>query len=259
MKIFYIGDIYGAIGRDMVNEYLPKLVQEEEIDLVIANGENATHGKGLSWRHYQELVISGVQVFTMGNHTYDHKEIFDYIDEVDNLVVPYNRPPVLPGQGSILVKVKGKKVRITNCLGVVFMDNRNSNPFDRIDEYLNMESDIHIIDFHGEATSEKIAMAYYVKEKAQLLVGTHTHVQTADERIIDQKIAFISDLGMTGPYLSSLGCDLSTTIKRMQGYNQRLVPAVTSGQLAGVVVEFDDRNNLPIRIKRILINDDHPY
>lgn len=259
MKILLIGDIYGSTGRDMIDKYLHRLVKDKAVDFVIANGENVTHGHGLSYKHYQELIFNGINAFTMGNHTYDNQEIFDYIDDVNNLIVPFNRPKVLPGLGSQLFSVKGKRIRITNCLGVTFMDSRYSNPFEQIDKYLDMESDIHIIDFHGEATSEKIAMAYYVRDKAQILVGTHTHVQTADERIIDEKIAFISDLGMTGPYLSSLGCDLDSAVLRMQGHNKRLVPANTSGQFAGVLVEIDDKTNLPIQIERVLINDDHKY
>ncbi|MGN1182929.1 MAG: YmdB family metallophosphoesterase, partial [Faecalibacillus sp.] len=137
-------------------------------------------------------------------------------------------------------------------------DSRYANPFDEIDHYLNLQQDIHIIDIHGEATSEKIALAYYCKDKAQAMLGTHTHVQTADERIIDQKIAFISDAGMTGPYLSSLGCDLDSVILRMRGLNSKFLISDNSGQFAGVIIEFDEAN-LPVSIERVLINDDHPY
>lgn len=138
------------------------------------------------------------------------------------------------------------------------MDNRYSNPFDQIDDYLNLEQDIHIIDIHAEATSEKIGLAYYCKDKVQAVLGTHTHVQTADERIIDGQVAFISDAGMTGPYLSSLGCDLDSVITRMRGLSSKFLISENSGQFAGVVIEFNDKHQ-PISIERVLINDDHPY
>ena len=157
-----------------------------------------------------------------------------------------------------MINVKGTKIRVTNALGCVFMDNRYSNPFDQIDDYLNLEQDIHIIDIHAEATSEKIGLAYYCRDKVQAVLGTHTHVQTADERIIDGKVAFISDAGMTGPYLSSLGCDLDSVIARMRGLSSKFLISENSGQLAGVVMEFNEQHQ-PISIERILINEDHPY
>ena len=138
------------------------------------------------------------------------------------------------------------------------MDNCYQNPFDHIDDYLNLEQDIHIIDIHAEATSEKIGLAYYCKDKVQAVLGTHTHVQTADERIIDKKVAFISDVGMTGPYLSSLGCDLDSVITRMRGLSSKFLISENSGQFAGVVIEFNDKHQ-PISIERVLINDDHLY
>lgn len=258
MKILFIGDVVGETGRDMIEDYLHRIKQKENIDFVIVNGENISHGKGMLRKHYDFLMFQGVDCVTMGNHTFDKKDIYDYIEEVDNIVVPFNQPKVLPGVGSRLFDVNGKKVRVTNCLGCVFMDSRYSNPFDEIDKHLDMECDIHIIDVHAEATSEKICLAYYCKDKASAVIGTHTHVQTADERIIDNKIAFISDAGMTGPYLSSLGCDLDKVVKRMQGYSQPFDLADTSGQLAGVIMEFNDDNN-PVSIKRVLINDDHEF
>ena len=129
---------------------------------------------------------------TMGNHTFDKKELFDFIDEADRLVVPYNQPKVLPGVFSRVFTVNGKTIRVTNVLGCVFMDSRYANPFDEIDQYLNLQQDIHIIDIHAEATSEKIALAYYCQDKVQAVLGTHTHVQTADERIINQKVWYYS-------------------------------------------------------------------
>ena len=258
MKVLFIGDVVGSVGRDMIEDYLYRIKKDYEIDFVIANVENATNGKGLNKKHYDFFVFQGVDCMTMGNHTFDKKELFDFIDEADRLVVPYNQPKTLPGISSRVFDVKGKKIRVTNVLGCVFMDSRYANPFDDIDQYLDLKQDIHIIDIHGEATSEKIALAYYCKEKVQAVLGTHTHVQTADERIIDGKVAFISDAGMTGPYLSSLGCDLDSVILRMRGLNSKFLISENSGQFAGVVIEFNDQNK-PVSIERVLINDDHHY
>ena len=177
---------------------------------------------------------------TMGNHTFDKKELYDYIDEADKLIVPINQPKVLPGVKSRVFDVLDKKVRVTNVLGVAFMDSRNSNPFDVIDDYLDLQQDIHIIDFHGETTSEKIAFA-----------------QTADEKIIDGKVAFISDVGMTGPYMSAIGCDLDAIVTRLRGLGAPFIVAKSSGQLSGVIITFEE--NRPVEIERILINQDHPY
>lgn len=257
MKILFIGDVFGSIGREMIEDYLHRIVRDNQIDFVIANVENASHGKGLLKKHYDELSFQGVQAMTMGNHTFDKKELYDYIDEADKLVVPINQPKSLPGIKSRVFDVSGKKVRVTNVLGAAFMDSRNANPFDVIDEYLDLPQDIHIIDFHGEATSEKIALAHYVKDKASAVLGTHTHVQTADEKIIDGKLAFISDVGMTGPYMSAIGCDLDSIVTRLKGFSAPFIVAKSSGQFSGVILTFD--GNKPVSIERVLINEDHLY
>ncbi len=258
MKILFIGDVFGEIGREMINDYLHRLVKDNQIDFVIANVENTSHGKGLLKRHYDELSFQGIQAMTMGNHTFDKKELYDYIDEADRLIVPINQPKILPGVKSRVFNVLNKKVRVTNVLGAAFMDSRNSNPFEMIDEYLELSQDIHIIDFHGETTSEKIAFAHYVKNQVNgAVLGTHTHVQTADEKIIDGKLAFISDVGMTGPYMSAIGCDLDAIVTRLRGVGAPFVVAKSSGQLSGVILTFVD--DIPVKIERVLINQDHPY
>ena len=176
MKVLFIGDIVGNVGRQMIEDYLYRIRKDYQIDFVIANVENATHGKGLNRKHYDFFTFEGVDCMTMGNHTFDKKELLDFIDEADRLVVPFNQPSILPGVHTRVFNVKGTKIRVTNALGCVFMDNRYSNPFDHIDDYLNLEQDIHIIDIHAEATSEKIGLAYYCKDKVQAVLGTHTHV-----------------------------------------------------------------------------------
>ena len=217
MKVLFIGDIVGNVGRQMIEDYLYRIRKDYQIDFVIANVENATHGKGLNRKHYDFFTFEGVDCMTMGNHTFDKKELLDFIDEADRLVVPFNQPSILPGVHTRVFNVKGTKIRVTNALGCVFMDNRYSNPFDHIDDYLNLEQDIHI-----------------------------------------KKVAFISDVGMTGPYLSSLGCDLDSVITRMRGLSSKFLISENSGQFAGVVIEFNDKHQ-PISIERVLINDDHLY
>lgn len=256
MKVLFIGDVFASVGRDMIEEYLYRIKQKHNVDFIIANVENASHGKGLLKRHYEFFVFQGINAMTMGNHTFDKKELFDYIDDADKLIVPCNQPKVLPGTKSRVFDCKGTKIRITSVLGNAFMDTRNGNPFEAIDEYLNLEQDIHIIDVHAEATSEKIAFCHYVKDSAQAVLGTHTHVQTSDEKIING-CAFISDVGMTGPYMSAIGCDLDSIVNRMLGHQQPFLVAESSGQLCGVVMEFE--NNKAKKIERILINQDHPF
>jgi conserved hypothetical protein TIGR00282 len=258
MKILFIGDVMSSIGRDMIEDYLYRIKERYKIDFVIANVENATHGKGLIKKHYDFFTFQGVDAMTMGNHTFAKKELFDYIDEADRMVVPINQSKFLPGIGSRVFDVNGCKIRVTSVLGLAFMDNRTTNPIEVIDSYLEMENDIHIIDYHGEATSEKIAFAYYVKDKASAVLGTHTHVQTADEKIIDNKCAFISDVGMTGPYMSAIGCDFDSIITRMKGFSSPFTIADSTGQLSAVVISFD-QNYRPIDIERILINEDHTF
>lgn len=258
MKILFIGDIFGQTGRDMIENYLYRIVKDKQIDFVIANVENTSHGKGLLKKHYDYLSFQGIQAMTMGNHTFDKRELYDYIDEADKLIVPINQPKVLPGVKSRVFNVLNYQVRVTNVLGVAFMDSRNSNPFEMIDDYLDLKQDIHIIDFHGETTSEKIAFAHYVKNHVNgAVLGTHTHVQTADEKIIDNKVAFISDVGMTGPYMSAIGCDLDAIVTRLRGFGAPFVVADSSGQLSGVIITFE--NKQPVKIERVLINQDHPY
>lgn len=258
MKVLFIGDVVSSIGRDMIEDYLYCIKKEYEIDFVIANVENATHGKGLIKKHYDFFKFQGIDAMTMGNHTFDKKELFDYIDEADRLVVPLNQSKYLPGVGSRLFNVNGCKIRVTNVLGLAFMDNRTTNPLEMVDSYLELESDIHIIDYHGEATSEKIAFAYYVKDKASAVLGTHTHVQTADEKILDGTCAFISDVGMTGPYMSAIGCDLDSIITRMKGFSSPFKVAESTGQLSAVILTFDKLHQ-PIHIERLLINQDHKF
>lgn len=259
MNILFIGDVFSSIGRDMVEKYLPRLKNKYNIDFVIANVENATHGKGLSKKHYEFFLFEGISLMTMGNHTYSKKEIFDYIDEADRLIVPLNQPRALPGVGSRIIHFKGKKIRVTNLLGLTFMDGKSQNPFEVMDDLLKEdESDIHIVDFHAEATSEKIALGYYLDGRVSAVLGTHTHVTTADEKILPKGTAFQCDVGMTGPYESVIGCDKDVIVKRMlDGLMSPFTIAQGEGQLRATLLKFE--NNKCIDIRRICIDPSHPF
>lgn len=257
MRILMIGDIFGRDGRRMVDQYLSKLKTDYKVDVVLANGENAAHGKGLSKRVYEELVFNGISLISMGNHTYSKSDIYDFIDEADRLVVPLNKPRMLPGVGSRVIEVKGKKIRLTNLLGVTFMNGMVDHPFLAMDDLLeDCPCDIHILDFHAEATSEKIAMGYYLDGRVSAVLGTHTHVQTADENILENGTAYITDIGMTGPQKSVIGCEVESIIKKMTtGQAGRFQVATGKGVLCAVLMEFDDKTNKAISIERIQIRE----
>ncbi|MDD5757430.1 MAG: TIGR00282 family metallophosphoesterase, partial [bacterium] len=202
MKVLFIADIMGQAGREAVARILPELKSKEQVDLVIANGENAAHGMGLTPNIARDLFHLGIDVLTMGNHTWDKKEILDIIDD-EPIVRPANYAPGVPGRGAILATTtNGVKVGILNLIGRVFMP-PNDCPFrsaDKVIEELKKETPVIIVDIHAEATSEKVAMGWYLDGKVSAVIGTHTHVQTADDRILPEGTAYLTDVGMTGPF-----------------------------------------------------------
>ncbi|MEF9919748.1 MAG: TIGR00282 family metallophosphoesterase [Erysipelotrichaceae bacterium] len=254
MKILCIGDIVGAPGRDIVGELLPGLIKQYEIDMVIANGENSAHGKGITKKIYDQLLAFGIDCITMGNHTFSKDDIFKFIDEADHMVRPGNMEPLDCGECTRVFKVKNKRVAVTNLSGEVWMHNVVDSPFMMMEDILeDVEADIYIVDFHGETTSEKIAFTYYFASRVTAVVGTHTHVQTADERI-EQGTAAISDLGMCGAYYSVLGRDVDEIITRFTTddktkYKMGSGPAI----FCGVVIDIDEETNQAISIERIQI------
>ncbi len=256
MKILFIGDIFGQSGRKLVEDHLYRIKNEYHIDFVIANGENAAHGKGITKRIYNDFIFNGIHAITMGNHTWAKRELFDCIDELDHLVVPINQLPTLPGVGSRVFTCNGKKIRVTNLLGNTFMQPGLENAFIVMDRLLEKcDEDIHIVDFHAEATSEKIALGYYLTGKVSAVLGTHTHVPTADERILEGKTAYISDVGMTGPLDGVIGCSKESIIPRMiNGLPTKFEVAEGKSQFNAVIIEFD-QNNLPIKIQRLQFFD----
>ena len=216
MNVLIIGDIIGNSGVKKVKEILPKVIKEEKIDFVIANGENSADGMGITSKIFKELQLAGVNVVTMGNHTWGKKDIFNIIEN-KNLLVPANYPKDVVGNKFGIYECNGKKIAVINLIGRVSMNVLSENPFtvvqDIIDKIIN-EVDCIFIDFHAEATAEKIAMGYFLDGKATCVFGTHTHVQTADEQILEQGTAYITDIGMTGPKKSVIGMEVITSLKR---------------------------------------------
>ena len=260
MKILAVGDIVGSAGINELKQQLKGIKEKENIDFTIVNGENSAEGMGITEKNFNDIISQGVDVVTMGNHTWGKKDIFKFIDN-PKIIRPANYPEGVVGKGYNIYECKGKKIAVINLMGRVDINILTENPFliaKKIISKIENKVDMIFVDFHAEATAEKIALGYYLDGKVTAIFGTHTHVQTADERIIDGQVAFISDAGMTGPYLSSLGCDLDSVITRMRGLSSKFLISENSGQFAGVVIEFNDKHQ-PISIERVLINDDHPY
>lgn len=248
MKILFIGDIVGRVGRRIACEKLKDYVKKYGIDFVIANGENATHGKGLNYNHYQDLIDAGVDVITLGNHYDSKKELRRYIDRVDRLVRPCNLLNEFPGEGSLVFDLDGVLIRITNVLGAAFIPENVNAPYYSLLEILNNEepTNIHIVDFHGEATAEKMCVALALDGQVSAVLGTHTHVQTRDARILPNGTAFISDVGMCGLYDGVLGFEKNSVIdKNIYGKMSKFeTPDEGSGIFSAVVIDVDENTGL---------------
>ncbi|TLS37620.1 TIGR00282 family metallophosphoesterase [Pseudalkalibacillus caeni] len=262
MKLMFIGDVVGSPGRNMIKEYMPKLRRKYNPHITVINGENAAGGRGITEKIYREFLERGAHAITMGNHTWDNKEIFEFIDDAPKLVRPANFPKGTPGQGSTIINVNGTKVGVINLHGRTFMAALD-DPFRKADELvaeLQKKTSIIFVDFHTETTSEIQAMGWYLDGKVTAVVGTHTHVQTADNRVLPEGTAFISDVGMTGPYDGILGMNREAVLKKFLT-NLPVRFEVTKGreQLNGVVITIDQKTGKATGIDRILINEDHPF
>lgn len=257
MNVLFIGDIVGASGREVVKNLLPELKERFQVDLVVANGENSAHGKGITRKIYHQLLSYGVDVITMGNHTFSKNDIYTFIEDADRMVRPANMEPCDYGESTIVVNVLNKKVAITNLCGEIWMNDVVDSPFYCMEDVLqDIDADIYLVDLHAEATSEKIAFAYNFAGRIGVVVGTHTHVQTADERIIGGTAA-ITDLGMCGAYTSVLGRDVDEILTRfMTNEKTRFTIAQGPAIFCGALVSFDDKTNQAIAIERIQIRPD---
>ena len=253
MNILFLGDIVGRSGREIIRDLLPSLREKYKSDFVIANGENAAHGKGMTLNIYEELISYGINAITMGNHTYSKHNIIENISRMDKLIVPNNFIDKV-GSGYRIFEIKGKKVCVANILGRYSMGEYMSDPYESYQDIIDhVRADIFVVDMHAEATAEKRLFAEYFKSHAQCVFGTHTHVQTADETILNGKTAFISDVGMCGPYYSVIGRDINETIRsNILHEKTRYEIADSPAILCGVSVSIDEKC-LPVSIERIQI------
>lgn len=254
MKILAIGDIVGNIGLNKLKELLPNIIQEENIDFVVVNAENTSTGMGLTTKDFNILKEMKIDVLTMGNHTWGKRDIFAFIND-KILLRPANYSKGVPGKGYGIFECKGKKIAVMNLIGRTDMNVLSENPFTVAEEIVNKlrkNVDIIILDFHAEATAEKIAMKYFLDGKVEVIFGTHTHIQTADEEITDKGTAYITDLGMTGPKKSVIGMDTKTSIRRfVTSLPERYRLAEGEAKLNGCIFEINDETNKPEKVYRI--------
>ena len=252
MKILAVGDIVGESGVRKLKELLPKIKREENIDFVITNGENSAGGMGITEKNFKDIIEAGTNVITMGNHTWGKKDIFKFIDD-PQILRPANYPKGVVGKGYSIYKCKNKKIAVMNLLGRTNMGILTENPFLEADNIINKvrnEVDYIILDFHAEATAEKIAMREYLEGRVNIIFGTHTHVQTADEEITKSGMGYISDLGMTGPKDSVIGMDKRASIKRfVTTLPEKYRIAEGESKFNGCIFEIDDETG---RIQNIL-------
>lgn len=256
MKILFIGDIAGKLGRKAVAHVLPGLKKKKEIDLVIANGENASHGFGILRKHYDELREYGIDLITLGNHAWDKRETLSYIDEVGGLLRPLNLPPGTPGQGTAILEKNGIQIGFVTLIGRIFMNEGADCPFraaEKAVERLKKSCTVVIAEIHAEATSEKKAMGYFLSGKVSAVLGSHTHTQTADESILDGTTAYLTDAGMTGPYDSVLGMRKEIIIKRFLDAlpSKFEIQEEGPGLFSAVLVEVDENTGQALFIERI--------
>jgi metallophosphoesterase (TIGR00282 family) len=255
MRILFIGDIVGRSGRSAVSERLPGLVRDWNLDFVAINGENAAGGFGITEAIYQEFVDAGADVVTGGNHSWDQKEALVFIERAPRLLRPINFPPGTPGRGAALIEARnGARVLVVNAMGRIFMDPLD-DPFAAVERELavcplKQAADAIVVDVHCEATSEKQAMGHFCDGRASLVVGTHTHVPTADHQILTGGTAFVSDVGMTGDYDSVIGMGKEEPLNRFTRKiaGARFEPAMGEATLCGLAVETDDATGLARRV-----------
>lgn len=265
IRILCIGDVVGQAGRAVFQKHIPAMRRELSIDAVIVNGENsAKNGRGITPRNAQFFKHNGADVITSGNHIWASREIYSYIAQHTDLLRPVNFPSSCPGSGFTLFECKGKSIAVVNIQGRVFMKENLDCPFKAMDSlltYLSTRTHIIIVDMHAEATSEKIALGYYLDGRVSSVFGTHTHVQTADERILPRGTAFISDLGMVGSLNSSLGMKKDIVI---QGFLTQMpvkfaVEMSAPFVLSGIWVDIDIATGRAVRIERVRIIDNNLY
>lgn len=262
MKILFCGDVCGQAGRKAIKDYIPKLRKKFTLDAVIINAENAAHGLGLTPKTYNELLRVGVDVMTMGNHTFDKMDITQIWQEENILVRPLNYPENTAGKGFHIFTVGTTRICVAQLLGKVFMNSKLelADPFQSIQLFLKEHAkdyDILIVDYHAETTAEKVAMGYFLDGKAALVVGTHTHIPTADAHVLLNGTAYITDIGMCGDYMSVLGMTKETAFSHfgLGTERMRFEPATETVTLAAVLVDIDEKKLKAKSIRPIILGD----
>jgi hypothetical protein len=258
IRLLFLGDIVGKPGRELVRKGLAFLREHYEVDLVIANAENAAAGRGITRDLGDQLLDWGVDVMTSGNHIWAQREAIDYIGAEARLLRPANFPAGVPGQGSYLARTSdGRPVGVINVMGRIFMQELD-NPFERVLEEidaLRSRTRIIFVDFHAEATSEKIAMGWYLDGKVTAVIGTHTHVQTADEQILPGGTAYLTDVGMTGPHDGVIGVEKAPVIdKFVRGMPVRMETATGNPRLNGIVIAADEGTGKATSVERVSLS-----
>lgn len=256
MRILAVGDLVGEVGLSKLREILPKLIDENKIDFVIVNAENVAGGMGITIKDFNTLDKMKVNTITMGNHTWGKKDIFTFIDD-DLINRPANYSRGVVGKGYHIYNQNGKNICVVNLIGRTDMGVQSDNPFSKMEDILNEvkgKADIIIVDFHAEATAEKIAMKHFLDGKVTAIFGTHTHVQTADEEVTAKGTAYITDIGMTGPKNSVIGMDVDASVKRfVTSLPERYKLAEGNCILNGCIIEINDENCRAISVERVNI------
>lgn len=259
MRLVFIGDIVGNVGRETVKRLLPWIEGKYRPHMIIANGENAAGGRGINAAITRDLYLWGVHGITMGNHTWDNREIFEFIDDEERMVRPANLAPGTPGRGYMFIKAGGKELAVVNLIGRTFLPPADC-PFRAADEVLaevRRKTKCVLVDFHAEATSEKIAMGWYLDGRASLVVGTHTHVQTHDDRILPGGTAYVTDAGMTGPRDGVLGMEREGVIRKFTtGLPSRFTVGEGKWMLSGVYAEIDEETGHARKVELIRVDED---
>ena len=260
MRILMVGDVFGRAGRKFFCERTKELKRQKNIDVVVVNGENVAHGKSLTEATFNEILSGGADIVTTGNHVWDRKDIVPLLEREPFLIRPANFPESTPGKGYCIYPHRAKNIGVINLLGRVFMQPVDC-PFTRAEEILKIlkrECDIILVDFHAEATSEKISMGYFLDGRVTAVVGTHTHTQTADERILPKGTAYMTDLGMVGPLNSVIGIKIESVIEKFISCRPvKFEVAEDPPRIyCAAIIDIDDKTNTATSIERIQIHEE---
>ncbi len=258
MRVLIVGDVCGRPGRAAFTKYTAQIRQKYSIDIVVVNGENSAGGKGITRKSLDALYHAGADIVTSGNHVWDKREVLDFIDQEPFLIRPANYPEGAPGKGYCIYPFKAKNIGVINLSGRAFMPDMDC-PFQKIEDVLyeiKEKCNIILLDMHAETTSEKMAMGWYLDGRVNAVVGTHTHIQTADERMLPHGTAYITDLGMVGPWNSVLGVKKECILERFTTCRPvRFDLAEGPNVYSAVIVEIDDVTNKSVSIERLLLHD----